>query len=223
MATYEKIRGFLEAYRIGLCVWNDETESFESLRVLWEKSEQDQKVPTTPIGHPAFWTDGQGQHWLLFGDPFPNLRMPATFEAWQDPEQWERLKPQAIVPSAKGATPVKPHRGSIAWNSFRKRWVAIFTQLDGEPSPLGEIWYAEAEKPTGPWGRAIKVLSHETYSFYNPHLHADFTPEGSPILLFEGTYTTLFSKSPIKTPRYDYNQILYRLDLDDPAFGSAAD
>ena len=33
---------------------------------------------------------------------------------------------------------------------------------------------------------------------------------------FEGTYTATFSGTSVKTPRYDYNQILYRLDLDDP-------
>ena len=41
-------------------------------------------------------------------------------------------------------------------------------------------------------------------------------PDGSPILIFEGTYTMQFANHPAPTPRYDYNQILYRLDLDDP-------
>ena len=30
------------------------------------------------------------------------------------------------------------------------------------------------------------------------------------------TYTTLFAQTKVKTPRYDYNQVMYRLDLDDP-------
>ncbi|MFN0129250.1 MAG: hypothetical protein ACKV19_21485 [Verrucomicrobiales bacterium] len=68
---------------------------------------------------------------------------------------------------------------------------------------------------------AVKVLSHENYTFYNPRVRQDFTPEGSPILLFEGTYTHTFSNNPNKTPRYDYNQILYRLDMDDPALAAA--
>jgi hypothetical protein len=112
---------------------------------------------------------------------------------------------------------VKPHRGSIAWNAFRKKWVAIFTEQGGDPSLLGEIWYAEAEQPTGPWAEAVKVVTHEDYSFYNPRLHPEWTPEGSPVLLFEGTYTRQFSGSTVATPRWDYNQVLYRLDLDDPA------
>ena len=54
-----------------------------------------------------------------------------------------------------------------------------------------------------------------------PRLHLEFTPAGSPLLIFEGTYTQTFANKTIPTPRYDYNQILYRLDLDDPALQPA--
>ena len=94
-------------------------------------------------------------------------------------------------------------------------------QNGGEPSPFGELWYAEANAPTGPWGTAVKVLSHDNYTFYNPRLHPEFTPDESPMLIFEGTYTATFAKHPPATPRYDYNQMLYRLDLDDPALAPA--
>ena len=158
---------------------------------------------------------------MLFGNPLPKLRCPATFEAWQDPATWEVLKPQESLPSAADGKPVKPHTGSIAWNPFRKRWVTVFMQAFGKPSAFGELWYAEADAPTGPWGKAVKVLTHENYTFYNPRLHPEFTPADSPILLFEGTYTQEFADRPPPTPRYDYNQILYRLDLDDPALRPA--
>jgi len=79
---------------------------------------------------------------------------------------------------------------------------------------LGEIWYVEADQPTGPWGPAIKVVTHNDYTFYNPRIHPELTDPESPILLFEGTYTQQFAKDPDVTPRYDYNQILYRIDLD---------
>jgi len=111
---------------------------------------------------------------------------------------------------------VKPHSGSIAWNSYRKRWVTVFMEASGKPSTFGELWYAEADAPTSRWGPAVKVLTHENYTFYNPRLHPEFTPAGSPILLFEGTYTRQFADRANPTPRYDYNQMLYRLDLDDP-------
>jgi len=91
----------------------------------------------------------------------------------------------------------------------------------GKPSVFGELWYAEADQPVGPWGKAVKVLTHENYTFYNPRLHPEFAPVDSPILIFEGTYTMQFANKPESTPRYDYNQILYRLDLDDPALEPA--
>ena len=34
------------------------------------------------------------------------------------------------------------------------------------------------------------------------------------LIHFEGTYTNDFSGNPDKTARYNYNQVLYRLDLD---------
>ncbi len=63
----------------------------------------------------------------------------------------------------------------------------------------------------------MKVVTHNNYTFYNPALHPELTPEGSPELLFEATYTTEFADHASTTPRHEYNQILYRLDLDDPA------
>jgi hypothetical protein len=221
VGTYIKVRGFLEAYECGLCVWDDEKAAFERGQVLWTKSEATPERPPVPDGHPALWEDESGKKWVLFGNPLPNLRCPATFEAWKNPSTWEVLSPQETLADAAGGKPVTPHTGSIAWNAFRKRWVTVFMQSFGEPSAFGELWYAEADSPTGQWGPAVKVLSHDNYTFYNPRLHPEFTPAGSPILLFEGTYTAQFAKDPPKTPRYDYNQVLYRLDLDDPALGAA--
>ena len=94
--------------------------------------------------------------------------------------------------------------------------MTVFTQFGGDSSVLGELWYAEADSPLGPWKDAVKVVTHNNYTFYNPRLHSGFTPENSPILLFEATYTATFADHAIPTPRHDYNQVLYRLDLDDP-------
>ncbi len=218
VAVYEKIEGHLTAYETGLCVWNEEQEIFESVKVLWKKGGAESKPPLAPDGHAAFWKEPAGREQVLFGDPFPRLQCDATFEAWLNPEAWQKLEAQPSVPAFGGTAEIKPHRGSIAWNAYRRKWVAVFTQFEGEPSFLGEIWYAEADAPTGPWKNAVKVVTHNRYTFYNPHLHQDFTPEGSPILLFEGTYTKEFSGSQEATPRYNYNQILYRIDLDEPAF-----
>jgi len=220
VGAYMKVEPPLSIYEWGLCVWNEETSSFERHRVLWTKAAGPEKPPPVPQGHPAFWEEG-GRKWVLFGNPFPALRCPATFEAWEDRSTWEVLKPPDSLSCAADGSPVKPHTGSIAWNAHRKRWVTVFMEAFGKPSAFGELWYAEAEGPLGPWGKAVKVLSHDNYTFYNPRLHPEFTPEDSPILLFEGTYTEQFTARAKPTPRYDYNQILYRLDLDDPALKPA--
>jgi hypothetical protein len=111
--------------------------------------------------------------------------------------------------------PIIPHRGSVYWNEFRRRWVAIFGEQAGETSFLGEIWYAEADAPTGPWRYARKIVTHDRYSFYNPKHHPFFDQQDGRLIYFEGTYTHSFSGNPERTPRYDYNQVMYRLDLED--------
>jgi hypothetical protein len=111
------------------------------------------------------------------------------------------------------------HRGSIRWNAFRQRWIMIAVQSGGT-SELGEVWYAEAESITGPWRKAKKIVTHDRYSFYNPVHHAFFDQEGGRRIYFEGTYSHTFSGNDDPTPRYDYNQIMYRLDLGDPRLTS---
>jgi hypothetical protein len=221
VGTYVKIKPPMDAYERGLCVWNDQTSAFERHRVLWTRSDLNPKPPPAPDGHPVIWKDDQSQAWVLFGNPLPSLRCRATFEAWEDPAQWEPLKPQESLTSATDGQTVKLHSGSMAWNEYRKRWVIVFMEAFGKPSAFGELWFAEGDTPTGPWGKAVKVLSHDNYTFYNPRLHPEFTPASSPVLIFEGTYTMQFADRPPPTPRYDYNQILYRLDLDDPALKPA--
>ena len=110
---------------------------------------------------------------------------------------------------------VLPHAGSVRWNEYRRRWIMIFCENFGS-SLLGETWYAEAEKPEGPWRKARKIVTHDDYSFYNPVQHAFFDQDGGRIIHFEGTYTRTFSGAKIPTPRYDYNQVMYRMDLSDP-------
>ena len=217
VATYAKVEPPLSIYEVGLCVWDDDAEVFKRRKVLWSASDESPRPPPSPQGHAQFWTDENNDKWVLFGDPFPQLMCPATFEAWEDPETWKTLDPQTSVTTNSRAEPIIPHRGSIAWNSYRKKWVSIFCQSGGSPSRLGELWYAEADSPTGHWGPARKVVTHNNYTFYNPRIHPQMTPEGSPILLFEATYTSMFADHAIPTPRHNYNQVLYRIDLDDPA------
>ena len=106
------------------------------------------------------------------------------------------------------------HRGSVFWNEYLKNYIMILCQVRGT-SNLGEIWYSQAESPEGPWRFARKIVTHNKYSFYNPTQHKFFDQEGGRIIYFEGTYTDSFSGAALPTPRYNYNQIMYRLDLSD--------
>ncbi len=111
--------------------------------------------------------------------------------------------------------PVAAHAGSVTYNAFRKRYVMIAEETGGT-SFLGEVWYAEADTPLGPWVYARKIVTHEKYSFYNPRQHPMFNQEDGRRIFFEGTYSTFFTGIEQPTPRYDYNQIMYSLELDDP-------
>jgi hypothetical protein len=128
------------------------------------------------------------------------------------------LKPaEALLQLQNADTGVRvtAHGGSVCWNAYRKRWVLIAVQSFGT-SILGEVWYAEADTPAGPWAYARKVVGHDRYDFYNPTQHPFFDQEGGRLIYFEGTYAHTYSGNPYPTPRYDCNQIMYRLNLADP-------
>jgi hypothetical protein len=110
---------------------------------------------------------------------------------------------------------VLAHGGSVYWNAYRRRWVMIAVEALGT-SFLGEVWYAEADTPVGPWVYARKIVTHDDYTFYNPKHHPMFDQEGGSLIYIEGTYTSTFSGNKDPTPRYDYNQVMYQLDLADP-------
>ncbi|MEE2946951.1 MAG: hypothetical protein VX392_01410 [Verrucomicrobiota bacterium] len=110
--------------------------------------------------------------------------------------------------------PVLTQHGSVYWNKHRQRWLMVISESFGS-SMLGEIWFAEAASPEGPWVYARKIVTHDDYSFYNPKQHPYFAKDGGVTLFFEATYTASFSGNKHPTPLYDYNQIMYRLQLDD--------
>lgn len=112
---------------------------------------------------------------------------------------------------------VRLHNATVNWNAYRRRFVLIGLQSGdaSDPSPLGEMWYAESESAAGPWHNAVKIASHPRYSFYNPVHHVFLDAEGGRIIHFQGTYSHDFSGNPLVPARYDYNQVMYRLDLSD--------
>ena len=116
------------------------------------------------------------------------------------------------------AAGIKPHAGSIFWNDFRRRWTMIVKEDEGL-SNHGIIWFAEADTPLGPWVYAQKVVSHENRNFYNPAQRPFFNQDGGRLIYFDGTYvggSGFFAPNNEVTPYYNYNQIMYRLALDDP-------
>ena len=216
VASYMKVEPPLSIYEWGLATWNEETEQFSREKVLWTKTSDAPIAPPHPDGHAVLYTDELGMPWVLFGNPLPRLKCPATYEAWRDPQQWVSLEPTASMPtSGDKQRTIQPHSGSIAWNAYRDRWVTVFMEQFGSPSAFGEVWFAEATSPFGPWGNAVKILSHDNYSFYNPKIHPYFSVAGSPQLYFEGTYAATFANHAEPTPGFDYNQILYCIDLND--------
>jgi hypothetical protein len=164
-------------------------------------------------GKPRVLRDAAGRacyQWRRGAQPIDGGQEELLISQGQLTAQEARFLPRDVATDE----PVLMHRGSVRYNAFRQRWIMIATQQHGT-SHLGEVWYAEAPEPTGPWQRAVKIVTHEQYSFYNPVHHDFFDQDGGRLIYFEGTYTQTFSGNPVATPRYDYNQIMYRLDLRD--------
>ncbi len=158
-------------------------------------------------------TDSSSARWISFGELLTLMGMekPAVIEALEAEAKAVR------VYDAESGEAVSPHNGTVYYSAHRQRWIGIFVQHFGTPSVLGEVWYAEADTPVGPWAYARKIVTHDKYSFYNPKHHPLFDQNDGRTIYFEGTYSATFSGSEeTATPRYDYNQIMYRLNLDDP-------
>lgn len=212
LAHYIVVKSLGDVRRRGICAWNEKSERFEPLALF------DVRSKPHPRGQPV----RDGEH-FYFPAPFATVRVKADWASVTDPKSYEGLvdgawkrgeAPSDVAPlRSRDGEKVVAHMGTVCRNAHRKKWVSIFHQKGGKPSLLGEVWYAEAERPWGPFERAAKIATHAKYSFYNVVHHPEFD-RGSRIY-FEGTYTSMFTDVQTPTPRYDYNQIMYRLDLDD--------
>lgn len=196
----------------GLAAFNETRQIFEPL-AKW-----DLEAPVYPDGV-AFPVDVKGVRHFYFADgsPVPRTRVPARWRDVIDLTHYERLpvRESAIADIATGRT-LKLRSTSIQWNAFRRRWIMLAQQVDGETSKLGEIWYLEADTPRGPWTWARHIVTHDRYAFYEVVHHPAFDHQGGRLIYFSGTYSDFLSSPKNVTPRYDYNLIMYRLDLADP-------
>ena len=121
---------------------------------------------------------------------------------------------------ANDAKPITLTNSSCFWNDYRKKYIMIASEVMGA-TVVGEVWYSEADRPEGPWVHARKIITHankpgDAHDFYNPSQHPWFDREGGRVIYLEGSYVNTFSGNPHPTPYYEYNQIMYRLDLSDP-------
>jgi hypothetical protein len=142
--------------------------------------------------------------WRAGGIPYPVAGDPALAPA-------DALDGHVV--DVATATAFEVHEnGSTEWNDWSGRWVRLIIPLWG----LGETWIAVSDTPMGPWVYATKLVEHEQYTFYNPRHHRVFDRDFGRRIQFEATYTNTFSGNDDKTPRYDYNQMMYGVDLDRP-------
>ncbi|MBI5833265.1 MAG: hypothetical protein HZB16_13290 [Armatimonadetes bacterium] len=219
----------------GIGMWNDERNVFEPV-TRWEP-----KIDWHPFGQP-YVRDGFcyfGAPWPVLRcrataeaivklDSYEAYLPAADGYAWRpaakpitQEREAELIKNGTLradqarfqVRDVDGGKPVSIHTGTVRYNAYLKQWVMIGVQNYGGPSFLGEVWYATAPEATGPWTTARKVLTHDKYSFYNPRQDEFLDGDGGRYVYFEGTYATTFSRQGEATPRYDYNQMMYRLDL----------
>ncbi len=206
VAHYVCMKGLDAMTEHGLIIFNDDTQQFDRL-VQFNKKDR-------PCGPPS-----RAVHvgdYFYFVAPFATMRVKATLADLKNQDSYESLSADQTVTDVDSRKPVKLQSGSINWNTYRKKWILIAVQKYGESSYLGEVWYSEADNVTGPWRWAKKILTHNRYGFYNPKHHPFFDQENGRLIYFEGTYSERYEKRSLPTPRYDYNQIMYRLDLADP-------
>lgn len=106
--------------------------------------------------------------------------------------------------------------GSVYWNPHRQKWVMMGTELRGSTSNLGEVWYAEADSPLGPWVYAQKIITHDKHTFSTPTQHPFFDQSNGQVVYLQGTFSEDFQDKRIfRVSKYDDNQMMYRVDLSD--------
>ncbi len=235
LAHFARVKTLGKIHEHGIVEWDDAAEQF--VRVATFPND----APLFPTGNPLRVRDPDGE-WFVFSTPYPNTRVPATRAAILDPHAYQTLTgtdadgtlhwQSDVAPRKPGdgdpltarwltlrdvetGQPIEVHGGTVQWNDHLDRFVAILLEVRGR-SMLGEVWFATADTPLGPWGYARRVVTHDRYSFYNVAHHPCFDEDDGRTIYFEGTYTATFSGNQQRTPRYDYNQVMYRLDLDDP-------
>lgn len=125
--------------------------------------------------------------------------------------------------------------GSVHWNGFRRKYIAIIGARPGpippassrvsstvaappappKPSFDGEIYYAESAELTSGWSNATLVITHAQsgMSCYNPLQLPMYDDDSKGRIYITCTFVNSFSGVVHKQPRYDYNNVVFALDL----------
>jgi hypothetical protein len=215
VARYDRRKGLGERYEHGLMVYNDQKEVFEKALAL------EKNAPLFPDGVPVKVKVDETDYYY-FPAPFiaPLVRVKATLKDVLDPASYEgfvdgawkagakpqRMRTQIDIESGQSIEA----SGTVNWNPYRQRWIMIAWRFPDQ------TYYFEADTPTGPWVYGRRIAKYDHYTFYNVAHHRFFDQDNGRLIYFEGTYTREFSDAPVATPRYNYNQLMYQLDLSDP-------
>jgi hypothetical protein len=178
-----------------------------------------------------------------FATPLAHVRVPAIYEAMTTPTRYEALawdEDKGEVVWQQAAPPMtrededtlitkkriqgkeermqltdalthkelKPRSGSIRWNAFLKAWIMIFGTDDSS------IWLAQSPSVDGPWHKAVQLATHEGHKADAVAQFDVFNQEQGKLVYFQCT----IGAGDVKTPRYDGNAIMYRVDLSDARF-----
>ena len=212
IGSYLNIGAEWERFGAGLLRWDAELESFEILHEFAEESLSEPTGTAFVEGPWLYFTDVAGGDG--FESRFRTVRVPASLDALRDPTTWLTTLSNNQLADSFSESEVEGHIGSVFWNEHLGRYLRIFARTWGEDAFLGETWAAAADTPMGPWVWASQVVTHDDYSSYNPRQHPQFDDEDGRVVYFDGTYSHTFSNAQRPTPRYDYNPVMYRLDLD---------
>jgi len=112
--------------------------------------------------------------------------------------------PHTQVEDHASHKPVPVLDSSIEWNPHHGCFIMVAASVDGD------IWFAESRQVEGPWKNAIRIISAEPGKCVKPVQHPFMNQDSGRIIWFE---TALLDAS---SPRYDGNELMHRLDLNDP-------
>ena len=205
LATYTRVKDLATMAERGIALFDDTAGEFRVLARFESRRGHRSSHPVRVVSGGKAW-------WYLY----PTYRVPDDWNAVQREGAYEAYVCEGAECAWKAGGRFVPtgEVGSFAWNAFRGKWIRI-------SGSRGDIFYAEAERPEGPWGCGKRIVQHDRYNFYNPVHHPFLDRDGGRVIYFEGTYTKAFVNGAVPTPLYDYNQILYKLSLDDPRLRDA--